>query len=1484
MAQDWSGFERVDDPRDEWEGFEEVKPSTPSQASPRAQRTEPAPSPNQGRVTGAVDGDTLRMGDGPNLRLWGIDAPELRQPGRLRDGTTIEAGQQSRDALLSILGNGDPVAGEAVMQSYSRPVAPVTVGGNDVGMQMLRGGQAYAAPEYLQDHQDRRFQYLQAQRLAAQNRLGVHDMAIQKPEDFRDDPQPVVPRHMTGMSWHTPTPFSGLPPAVEQQIVQMTYDPEVPVEDVVALARDHGMGLDPVNLQHARNHYLVYGEAGSLEYLPDEVVTTELGDGATGAGIRGFGSGVVLDGFDELGAVVDAIGGTDDRENIWNSDRRFADIWANNQRQNEAILRGDDRAHPVASTAGEVTGAITSGFLLPYSAGARTVPQLARVGAAYGGISGFMGGEGGIENRVRGAAIGAPLGAIADPLLGKAVDVAAPIVGRAIRGTVEAGQSGVEAGRRALSRNAAEAPLEGSTSASVADEWAGFEEVAPAPRTAAMDGEQMPALSGDLPRPERMDQPTSEALRRAAAENLTPGEVLPIPGNQVRNVEEAASVDAGRYSEALAINERDELTRRTVTNYMGRAVPKVGPIDMVGWLRLNGGLVDQGGELATMGITSNAARRGMDHVGQEMRFGPILNERGMTLDDAAMRAWEAGYFPELTDRPTINEFLDALRETYDGGTGRRFMPDDAPELLAFEQRQVERFDLEQRQHEAGGAVYNDRSVPANEPAPFPPVEAYEEWPDGGPDLAGNIDLRRLESPQDIRRALSQTERRIGFDGATRGRVTQAETERLAGELNMTADQLLSRRRGQAFNAEEALAARQLLARSGNDLVNAARRVRALENPGDEELAEFRNRWMRHVAIQEQVSGMTAEAGRTLQQFKQVASSRNVRGSALGAFVRAGGGADNLRDTAEAILEAAEVSPGVFNALVEKAAKPRFRDKIAELYINMLLSGPQTHAVNMASNTLTAMAQIPEFAGASVLGRARQAFTSRELDRVLATEVGARAFGMMQGTREGLRLFGRSLRTGEASDFVTKVEGDEYRAISGLKGEVIRVPTRLLTAEDELFKGIARRMELNGQAVRQARKEGLRGAEARARIAELSANPTDEMTEAALDYGRYLTFQRQLGPVASKVSGVTNESLIAKIFLPFVRTPTNLVKFAAERSPAAPLLKEWRQDFMAGGARRDLAIARAAIGTGMGMLVYEAALDGRITGAAPSDPKKARLLYADGWKPYSIRIGDKYYSYRRFDPFSTTLGVAADMATLPENMSERQRNDKTTLLVASIMGNLASKTWMSGMSDLMGALDDPERNAGNLLERLAGAFTVPTGVNQVARIVDPTLRETGSVGEAIQNRIPGLSEKLLPRRNIWGEALETEGGVGPDIISPVWQSTARNDPVNMALLELDYAPGYPSRTVGGQELTPEQYDAYLASSGKAAHDGLSRLVQSPAWQAMDNEERTTAAQRIVRQARSSARDALFGGGSSADSWDDFEEVGDGTGWEEFEAVP
>ena len=183
---------------------------------------------------------------------------------------------------------------------------------------------------------------------------------------------------------------------------------------------------------------------------------------------------------------------------------------------------------------------------------------------------------------------------------------------------------------------------------------------------------------------------------------------------------------SGRYDRVPVGNPDDLLTRGVVKGVNGGDVPVKGPVDLVGWARMQGGLRDSGGELRNMGI-DNRARTGMEFVGQEAKFGPMVSDDGMDFDEAAQSAWEAGYFPELSERPDVNTFLNALRDTYDNNTGRRFLMDDVPEVEAYRAAQDQAWTArEARTNEA--PLYTDNSTDAGMP-PVTPMAAYgEEMP------------------------------------------------------------------------------------------------------------------------------------------------------------------------------------------------------------------------------------------------------------------------------------------------------------------------------------------------------------------------------------------------------------------------------------------------------------------------------------------------------------------------------------------------------------------------------------------------------------------------------------------------------------------------------------------------------------------------------------------------------------------------------------
>jgi hypothetical protein len=1218
----------------------------------------------------------------------------------------------------------------------------------------------------------------------------------------------------------------------------------------------------------------------TYEELPP--VLTDSGDGAVGAGLRGLVDPINM--LDELGGVVDALGGTSGRESVWNSDRRFGDILWGNIDQNRDILRYDDAFHPYARFGGQFASgllapgasiegvglgaartALRSGasrFAAEAAAKAAVRNRLMAAGAIEGGLAGFGAGEGSPVERLPSAAAGAGLGAAFGAGTGELLPYlnggARKLMGRsrsrdawsefqdaAPEGPAKSQDlSTTERGALAGERQPPVTQVGGVTESTGLpvrtidriDIWSEFPDV---PSGAVDD----PILG----RVRSMGARITPDEMAATARTVLPEDVTPLPSNAIEPLDEAMRANPGPRLDVVAPNERDTLPPYRI----GPNMPvRRDPIDLVGWLRTKGGIRDHRGELSAMGI-DNAARP-IEFAKSEGFLGKLI-EQGMGLDDAAQAAWEAGFFPDHVERPTVAEFLDALRETHRGGPGRVFHPDDFATLDAYRAAQAQRGRVETAAQEGSPLTENvgQRIGLDDLDANQPPVTAYEDLPSVG-GRAGNIRLDGLESSEDIRRALISTEQRVGgFDAARRGRISHGETEALARELGMTADDLLKRRQGQALNAEQALAARAILAKSGDELVKLASKVKG---GSDEDIAAFQPAWVRHVVIQEQVSGATAEAGRALSQFRMAASSKLPRGRVLRELIDNAGGNEKLADVAEKILDLQRVTddPAKVNAFAMKAMKPKWSDKLVELWYNSLLSGPQTHVVNMLSNSITAGLQIPEHATAAVLGAFRNG-----TDRVLLSEVGERAVGLLQGTREGLRAFAHTMRAGQTFDPVTKVEAVQQEAISGLQGKIIRTPTRLLSAEDELFKAIGRRMEISGLAMRQAKGEGLKGDALRARVSDLTANPTDEMIEKSLDYARYVTFQRPLGPIGQFISRMTQEWPGLKLILPFVRTPSNIFKYVIERSPAAPVVKEWRKDFAAGGARRDLALAKMALGSGMGLLVAQLAADGKITGSAPADDKARELLMADGWQPYSLRIGDKYYSYQRLDPLASTLGVAADLAAKSEYMTDEEREGAASDVVASILKNLSNKTWLSGLADAIQALEDPDRYSGRWFARIAGSMAVPAGAAQVARTIDPVMRETKGPMETIRSRIPGLSQSLLPRRDIWGEEIRSEGGLGPDIMSPVWTSTRRYDPLNNELLSIGAGIGKPSKRIGKVTMLPGEYDAYQALAGRNTRQGLLGILADPGWMTFTADQKGDEVDRIKKGVRKEAREELFG---------------------------
>jgi len=128
-----------------------------------------------------------------------------------------------------------------------------------------------------------------------------------------------------------------------------------------------------------------------------------------------------------------------------------------------------------------------------------------------------------------------------------------------------------------------------------------------------------------------------------------------------------AASDPG-VAQSIVSRGTDLPDRYTGPNQVAERVPPE-PQRLNSWIVRNGGVKDPGGDIRT----TIGGPRG--------RPGLINNRSGMNLDDAALKAWEDGYFP-TDERPSVNDFLDAVAE--DHNLRPRYSGVDAQGVAAFQ--------------------------------------------------------------------------------------------------------------------------------------------------------------------------------------------------------------------------------------------------------------------------------------------------------------------------------------------------------------------------------------------------------------------------------------------------------------------------------------------------------------------------------------------------------------------------------------------------------------------------------------------------------------------------------------------------------------------------------------------------------------------------------------------------------------------------------
>jgi hypothetical protein len=733
--------------------------------------------------------------------------------------------------------------------------------------------------------------------------------------------------------------------------------------------------------------------------------------------------------------------------------------------------------------------------------------------------------------------------------------------------------------------------------------------------------------------------------------------------------------------------------------------------------------------------------------------------------------------------------------------------------------------------------------------------------DAAPSFGENpfeINFSKISQPDDVNSIIAQMieSRPDAIDAARRG-VQTWEQSKAGAEALTQSDKafvdLLSRRPGQAANDKETIALRMLWGESGAKLREVAKM--AADNPTDANMMVFRQMLSVHGTIEEAAMGARAEAGRALQTWRMPVGSSEAIATRVRELVNGSDGA--LRQgNIDLARQIGALDDSTIGEIARKAPQMTNAQRMRTIIQSAMLTAPSTHVANITGN---AMGMVFETAL-----RALAPMTTGGTGTVREGEATAMFAGQLQAFWDVIRAgdkFKAFWNTAEksggkaemnAQHMFPKMAGSKnqgIRAVANVGDFLVKLPGGATNAMDNVFKYALTSGSLNATAFRKAMDEVNAGALNREDVVkrqrELVANPTDDMIDEAGRLSEEATFSRsqetwtdsegRSGPGWGKIMlnirqaaerGGPAGGYASGVIMPFINTPANLMSYAFRSSPLAPMMARYQKDLAEGGARAEIARTRMMAGSAIMWTAFSLAASGQLSGGGPIDPQQRQLLQRQGWQPYSVRVGDTWYSYSRLDPMGTLFSIASDLGDIALNTdwdemdSIEQWSEIAATTIGAIGNAYVNKSMLSGAADLFEFMGDPKRYGEQfVLSKLSAPIPAIAGLGE--RLADPyarepmvTPRESGGANDILsglesfmqqaKTRIPGVSETLPIRRDMWGRPQMQVSGMGTawEILSPSRASKNKWEPIDGELERLRYYPPNMQKTV----TVPEELSA------------------------------------------------------------------------------
>jgi hypothetical protein len=553
-------------------------------------------------------------------------------------------------------------------------------------------------------------------------------------------------------------------------------------------------------------------------------------------------------------------------------------------------------------------------------------------------------------------------------------------------------------------------------------------------------------------------------------------------------------------------------------------------------------------------------------------------------------------------------------------------------------------------------------------------------------------------------------------------------------------------------AQRIVAGKMALQTTGREISNLASKIEVASATGkaSEDLErQLLDLMQTHVEMQANVKGLQTAAARA------TAAGRIVTKDVLSADtldkLAAFGGSGRVRQLAKQLALVSDDAKK--SKTIRKAVERKWLTVLNEYWINQILSGVSTHAMNISANTINLVR--PAERGIGALFR---------LDTVEAEKAFKQYLYLGSAFKDAISLaakagYNQRPILDEAIKFdlgnrTSRAMSAEYLGLSGktgtavdVIGKALTIAGRALTTEDEFFKQLSFRSHLKASISVDAKRltqadldklgysnidEFIEGefekafetkitaeerwqeavvtgrviddAEVKQRFIEQTigaANQSSKYAQSALHEARESTFTTpfQKDTFNRDLQVLANKWPLTRQIIPFIQTPMNVLTAAWDRTPGLNLLRnQYRKELMSTDPTiRAQAAGKLALGVATTFTLMRLHNEGRITGGGPNDPALANLWRnSKDWQPYSINVGTRdnpeWISYARLDPWTTMFGVVGDIGEMVETMkmADSDVNDFIAMTVAAFGNNIMSKFYLQGIADVVTLLDSKDR--------------------------------------------------------------------------------------------------------------------------------------------------------------------------------------------------